>query len=424
MCSNDTCYGRDVLPKDAVRLDLFRHSLCALAALIFFAPALSNAQSSQSQLNVGVLLYGQQNYAGAGKIFAKIDTAEGQLWLARAQLQGEQYRLALDSAAKAREAGLDQKQDRIAKRVQIAAIRLGKLQPEFPELAASLGIETPRNYQFVVGLDVAYVDGLLKEFDINSNAIRTDDLRQRFSVAGTYKLPVRPLQLEPVVGYRFTDQRFRENKDFNQQNHQPFISFARRLTEDLSASVRFDHTTGLSGNNLDLFIQQNGVSTSVVWRDQPLHLWRGGYSLTFSDFNNVRDDDNVSNSLFIARSIQDTGAPNHSVTIGGRIARVEARAATSSHVLGSVFVSRQFEFEDVARMSIQTSLARAQFDTDDVVQNLRRNDVSMSGSVSAERDLPYGLIASAQVGLTRVFSTIDRIDRTSTVVGISLRKKF
>jgi hypothetical protein len=393
-------------------------------AMAIAVPVTAAAQQSQSRLNYGVLLYSQQNYERAASVFVALGTPEANVWLARAYLQQENYRLAVETADQARKAGLSAELEQIARRVQIAAIRFGKLESEYAVLAAGLGIKTDRSWNLSFASDVASVSGLLKEFDINGNAVRDDDIRLSFTASGTYRLPYRPLDFQTVAGYRFTHRHFFENDGFNQQNHQPFVSLSRRVTADLSLSFRLDHTTSLSGAGLDLFVRQYGTGVSAVWRDKPLHLIRAGYSVTYSDFNNANGDDNVTNAIFVARSIQDADGPNNLTTFGMRLALVSADAQTSAHGLASLFVSRKVQVRDWATVTMRGAIGRARFNADDPVQNIRRTDTSLSAGIVAERDLDIGLTVSGQASINRVISTIDRIDRTSAVFSVGARKKF
>lgn len=395
-----------------------------IVAVVAAALATCQVHADQSRLNYGVLLYSQQNYEGAGEVFDALPTAEGKLWLARTHLQQGNHRQAVDTATEARADGLDEDRDATARRVQIAAIRLGKLRGAYPELARALGLDGDRPYSLTASVSTAYVTGLLREFDINGNAVRDDDIRLTLTAAGAYRFTERPLQFQPVVGYRLTHRHFLENDGFNQQNHQPFVSFSRRLKQDLSISLRLDHTTSLSGTDLDVFVQQYGGGITAVWRDAPSRLIRAGYVLSYSAFNNSDADDNTANSIFLTRTYQDAGAPDNQTTVGVRLALVSARAQASAHGVASLFASRRFEFLNLAQIAVQGLISRAQFNEDDATDNRRRKDTTLSISLSAERDLPYDLKAFGQASVTRVVSTLDRIDRTSGVVGVGIRRKF
>lgn len=396
--------------------------ICGLTFLM--SPIAVQAQQLQSRLNYGVLLYGQQNYGQAETVFRDIGTPEAEVWLARTYLQQERYRLAIDTAAAAREKVLDPKQDEVARRILIASIRLGGLQHEYAGLASSLGIKADRPYQLIFGADLAIVTGLLREFDIAGNAVRDDDLRLSLSATGTYKLPFRPAEFLPVIGYRLTHRHFFENQGFIQQNHQPFLSLSRRLSDDLSVALRYDHTTSLSGNGLDLFVRQNGIGLNGVYRLDNRSSLQGGYSLTYSNFNNSDDDDNFTNALSLAWTLRDEGAPLNSVTLGGRVAMVSAESQVSAHTAISLFAARETEFLDDYTVRLQAVLGRAQFNQDDPTDNQRRKDTTFSMSASAERDMGHDITVSAALSVTRVISTIDRIDRTSAVAGVGVRKRF
>lgn len=395
-----------------------------LPVLLLLLPVLAQAQQSQSQLNYGVLLYGQQNYAQAETVFRDVGTPDAQVWLARTYLQQERYRLAVDTAVLARERDLDPKQDEIARRIQIAAIRLGGLQQEYAGLASSLGIKVEKPWQLTVGADLAVVTGLLREFDINGNAVRDDDIRLSFTASGAYKLPFRPGDWLPVAGYRFTHRHFFENQGFIQQNHQPFLSISRRVNDDLSLAFRYDHTTSLSGTGLDLFVRQNGLGATAVYKLDDRSSLRGGYTLTYSNFNNSDDDDNFTNALSTAWTLRDDGAPLNSVTLGGRVAFVSAESQVSAHTAVSLFAARQVKMFDHYTVRLQGVIGRAQFNQDDPTDNERRKDTSVSVSASAERDVGHDFTVSGQISVSRVLSTIDRIDRTSAVVGVGVRRKF
>ncbi|WP_416899367.1 MAG: hypothetical protein ACMVY4_06500 [Minwuia sp.] len=74
----------------------------AFLAIVICAGPSVQAQDSTSRLNAGVLLYSQQNFETARDVFAAIDTPAGRVWLARTQLQLQQYRLAIETATAAR----------------------------------------------------------------------------------------------------------------------------------------------------------------------------------------------------------------------------------------------------------------------------------------------------------------------------------
>ncbi|WP_416899368.1 MAG: hypothetical protein ACMVY4_06505 [Minwuia sp.] len=259
---------------------------------------------------------------------------------------------------------------------------------------------------------------------MNGAAVREGDLRVTLTGAGTYRLPWRPAEFEPVAGYRFTHRMFFENDGFNQQNHQPFLSLSRRIGEDLSLSVRYDHTTSLSGNGLDLFVRQHGGSVTGLYRLASGDLLRGGYSLIWSNFNNVDDDDNLTNAVAMSWTRPDAGAPENAFTLGGRLALVSAEAQSSAHSAISIFAARETEIDGWFTLTAQVLAGRAQFNDDDPVDNIRRKDTTFSGSVVARRELGHNLFLNGNLSVTRVISTIDRIDRTSAVIGAGLRLNF
>lgn len=399
-------------------------NLMLLLLLALLLPAIAQARQSQSQLNYGVLLYGQQNYSQAEAVLREIGTPDAQVWLARTFLQQERYRLAVETATRAREQALVPKQDEIARRIQIAAIRLGGLQQEYAGLAGALGIRTEHPWQITVGADMAVVTGLLREFDVAGNAVRDDDLRLSISASGAYRLPFRPGGWLPVAGYRFTHRHFFENQGFIQQNHQPFVSISRRVNDDLSLAFRYDHTTSLSGTGLDLFVRQNGLGATAVYRLDERASLRGGYTVTYSNFNNSDDDDNLTNALSLAWTVRDEGAPLNSVTLGGRIALVSAESRVSAHTAVSLFAARQVTMFEHYQVRLQGVVGRAQFNQDDPTDNERRKDTTISASASVEREVGHDITLSGALSISRVISTIDRVDRTSAVVGVGLRRKF
>jgi len=227
-----------------------------------------------------------------------------------------------------------------------------------------------------------------------------------------------------VVGYRFSHRHFFENQGFIQQNHQPFISLSRRLSDDLSIAVRYDHTTSLSGTGLDLFVRQNGLGLTAVYKLDNRDSLRGGHSISYSNFNNSDDDDNVTNALSLAWTRRDEGAPLNSITFGGRLALVSAESQVSAHTAVSLFAARETRFMDDYKVRLQGVIGRAQFNQDDSTDNERRKDTSFSVSSSAERDMGHDITVSGALSVFRVISTIDRIDRTSAVVRVGVRKKF
>lgn len=398
----------------------------AIAGLILAAtPSLAQKSEGRQSLNLGIVQYAGGDFTTAKQTFAGEKGALARLWQARSQLQLQDYEGALDQAGQARSAGLSPEDEETAKRVQIAAIRLGGLQRKYASLSRELGIAgADKDYNITLTAGTDFVTGLLREFDNNNNAVRKNDVRFTFAGSGSYRLPWRPGGFQPVVGYNLSHRHFAENQDFNQQNHQPFASLSGRISDRATVSFGLNHTTSLSGSGLDLFVQQYGVTANGVWQVAGDNILRAGWGATYSNFNNVQDDDNLTNSVFVALTLPDGSNPANRTTMGTRVAVVSAEADSSSHAIGSLFAGRDMLIGDKYRLSGQALYAFATFNNQDPVEAEQRRDHTFAVTVSVERDLTAGFVIAGNAGLTRVLSNIARVDRTSAVVGAQIKKRF
>ena len=409
-----------------IRTTGLRIGLAALSALTAL-PAITQAaetDAARSAINLGVLQYAGGDFAAAARTFAAIKGAEALLWQARSRLQLQEYDIAARLASAARDAGLATDQEEIARRVQIAAIRLGGLQSAYPQLAKSLEIKQPKSFNISLHAGVDFVTGLLREFDNNNNAVRKNDVQFTVGAAASYRLPWRPGGFQPTIGYGITQRIFADNNDFNQQTHRPFIGVTRRIADKGTVSVNLNHVTSLTGSDFDLFVRQFGGGVNTAWKISDNQVVRAGWSLAYSDFNGVEDDDNFTNSLIGAWTRQDAGNPANKTTFGARAALVSAEAQSSAHTIISAFASREMAITEKWTLSGQLIGSFARFNDDDPVENERRRDKSVSGSVGINRDLGNGFSLSGNASLTRVFSNIERVDRTNAIVGAQIRKRF
>lgn len=403
-----------------------RWGIAALSAIAVL-PAITQAAENdvdRSAINLGVLQYAGGDFKAAAGTFAKIKGAEALLWQARSRLQLQEYDAAVRLASAARDAGLATEAEEIAKRVQIAAIRLGGLQSAYPQLASSLNISQPKNFSISLTAGVDFVTGLLREFDNNNNAVRKNDVQFTVGAAASYQLPWRPGGFQPTIGYGITQRIFADNNDFNQQTHRPFIGVTRRIGDKGTVAVNLNHITSLTGSDFDLFVRQFGGGVNTAWKISDNQVVRAGWGLTYSDFNDVEDDDNFTNSLIGAWTRQDSGNPANKTTFGARGALVSAEAQSSAHTIVSAFASREMAITEKWTLSGQLVGSFARFNDNDPLENERRRDKSVSASVGINRDLGKGFSLSGNASLTRVFSNIERVDRTNAIVGAQIRKRF